>query len=108
MLLFVLLGESTILAYKEIEQQTERDIQEIILEIVKNELAICLDYLLLVMRKYLVKGKSFGDEPKEAIKHKIKLFKERFVKKIRVKDNVMCEKKTFLTKCVVSATMKNI
>ena len=108
MLLFVLLGESTILAYKEIEQQTERDIQEIILEIVKNELAICLDYLLLVMRKYLVKGKSFRNEPKEAIKHKIKLFKERFVKKIRVKDNVMCEKKTFLTKCVVSATMKNI
>ena len=97
-------GESTKLAYKEIEHQNEIDTQEI----VKNELAFCLDYLLLVMRKYFDKGKSFGNEPKEAIKHKIKLFKEGFVKKITVKDNVMSEKKTFLAKCLVSATMKNI
>ena len=58
-------------------------------KILKNGAVICLDYLLLVI------GKSFGNEPKGVLKHKIngyQLFKERFVKKITVKDNVMCEK----------------
>ena len=36
------------------------------------------------------------------------LFKAGSAKKIRVKDNVTCEKKTFLVKCLVSASMKNI
>ena len=50
---------------------------------------------------YLVTGKkSFGIEPKGALKHKInvyQLFKEGFVKK-----------KKFLVKCLVPASIKNI
>ena len=63
------------------------------------------------IHEYLVIGKNFCNEPKSALKHKIdgyQLFKEGFVKKIRLKDNAMCEKKTFLVKCLVSASMKNI
>ena len=30
------------------------------------------------------------------------LFKEEFVEKTRIKDNVMCEQKTFLVKCSAS------
>ena len=65
---------------------------------------ICLDYLLLVI------DKSFGNEPKGVLKHKIngyQLFKERFVKKITVKDNVMCEKeKSFSEMLSVSINEK--
>ena len=55
------------------------------------------------IHEYLVIGKSFGNEPKRALKHKIngyQLFKKGLVKdEIRVKYNVMCEKKT----CMISS-----
>ena len=99
---------------KEIEQENENDIEEIIQENIK-EWTSDLFRLPPVshdkIHEYLAIGKSFGNEPKGALKHKIngyQFFKKGFVKKIRVKDNVMYEKKSFLVECLVSASTKNI
>ena len=99
---------------KEIEQENENDIEEIIQESIK-EWTSDLFRLPPVshdkIHEYLAIGKSFGNEPKGALKHKIngyQFFKKGFVKKIRVKDNVMYEKKSFLVECLVSASTKNI
>ena len=61
------------------------------------------------IHKYMVVGNSFDDTPKGAIKHKImgyQLFKENYVKKVRVKPRVMVERLSFLVKCSVVASMK--
>ena len=99
---------------KEIEQENENDIEEIIQENIK-EWTSDLFRLPPVshdkIHEYLAIGKSFGNEPKGALKHKIngyQFFKKGFVKKIRVKDNIMYEKKSFLVECLVSASTKNI
>jgi len=57
----------------------------------------------------LVVGKSFDNQPRGALKHKIngyQLFKDGYVKKLRVKDNVLAEKLSFIVKCNVTASMK--
>ena len=59
------------------------------------------------IHKYLV----FGNEPKGAMRHKIngyQSFKVGIVKKVRIKKNVTWEKKSFLVKCLVSASIKNM
>ena len=94
-------SESTkpVAVYKEFEQDNERDIEEIIQENIKewtSDLSKLPPVSHEKIHEYLAIGKSFGNEPKGALKHKIngyQLFKEGFVKKIRVKDNVMCERK---------------
>lgn len=52
------------------------------------------------IHNYLLIGKSLGNEPKGALKHKVngyQLFKKRFGKdEIRVKHNIMCVKKTYM------------
>ena len=61
--------------------------------------------------EYLVLGKNFDNAAlRGAVKHKVngyQLFKEGFVKKMKVKDNVKGGKLSFLTKCFVAASMKN-
>ena len=109
-------NESTkaVAVIKEIEQENEKDIEEIIQESIK-EWTSDLCRLPHVghdkIHEYLVIGKSFGNEPKWALKHKIngcQFFKEGFVKKISVKDCHVWGKKTFLVECLVSASTKNI
>ena len=94
-------SESTKPAYKEIEQENEKDIEEIIQENSKEWIS---DFSRLSpirhekIHEYLVIGKSFGNGPKGALKHKINsnhIFKEGFVKKITVKNNIMCRIKHF-------------
>ena len=52
---------------------------------------------------------SVDNRSRAAIKHKIlgyRLFRENFVKKVRVKSNVMTNRLIFIVKCQVSASMK--
>ena len=92
--------------YREIEQENERDIEEIIQENIKEWTSDSSRLPPVSHDKihvYLVIGKSFGNELEGALKHKIngyQLFKEGFLKKIRVKDNVMCEKKNIFSEMV--------
>ena len=81
-------NESTklVAVIKEIEQENEKDIQDIIQESIK-EWTSDLFRLPPVshgkIHEYLVIGKSFGNEPKGALKHKIngyQFFEEGFVK----------------------------
>ena len=94
-------SESTKPAYKEIEQENERDIEKIIQENIKewtSDLSRLPPVSHEKIPKYVIIGKSFGNKPKGPLKYKIKsykLFKEGFVKIVRVKDNAMCEKKHF-------------
>ena len=80
-------SESTkpVAVYKEIEQDSERNIEEIIQQNIKewtSDLSRLPPVSHEKIHEYLVIGKCFGNEPKGALKHKIngyQLFKEGFV-----------------------------
>ena len=103
--------------YREFEQENERDIEEIIQENIREWISD-LSRLPPVshdkIHEYLVIGKSFGNELKGVLKHKIngcQLFKEGFVEKIRVKNNVMycqCHVIVIVNDNVIQCHKKNI
>jgi len=63
------------------------------------------------IHNYLVVDQSFDNKSRGANKHKIKgyqLYKENYVKMVKVKPNIKAEKLSFIVKCLVSASMKKI
>lgn len=89
---------------EEVEERTHEDISQW-----STDLAAMPSITQEKIHQYLVLGNSCDSKPKGATKHKIlgyQLFKESYVKKVRVKSNVMAEKLTFLVKCFVAASMK--
>ena len=61
------------------------------------------------IHSYMVLGESFDSKERGAVKHKIsgyQLFKDGYVKKVRVKPNVKVEKLSFIVKSFAVASMK--